>query len=353
MAYRSTAHLFEDTNPRDLIALLRQIHTREGALPDFQRDFVWDPAMTKELIVSMAEGTYAGSVLRIPNTQKLFAWRAFQGAPALGDCQPIFLVLDGQQRLTSLYQVFYGVGVYRYDVDLRRLLDGADFADCLLHLRAGTRTAQAYESFRVQAQTLMVPLSILRDGLGDFSRRCRQVAHARAWDGERDTLEDALSEVEERWIRPIATYQFPVVTLLQTTSVEAVCRMFVKLHATGVKLSAFELLNARFWPQDLSLRRLWEEARAHYPIIGDFRVNPYYVLQIIALVAPVGVGKRNHVVTGRHRRGSYTHRSTPRQASIQGSGGGAVGAGCRLRVRSPRTGLHGDTSRMRGARPPR
>jgi hypothetical protein len=198
-----------------------------------------------------------------------------------------------------------------------------------------------------------VPLSILRDGMGDFSRRCRQVAHARAWDGERDTLEDALSEVEERWIRPIATYQFPVVTLLQTTSVEAVCRMFVKLHATGVKLSAFELLNARFWPQDLSLRRLWEEARAHYPIIGDFRVNPYYVLQIIALVAPVWVGKRNHVVTGRHRRGSYTHRSTPRQASIQGSGGGAVGAGCRLRVRSPRTGLHGDTSRMRGARPPR
>ena len=149
MAYRSTAHLFEDTNPRELIALLRQIHTREGALPDFQRDFVWDPAMTKELIVSMAEGTYAGSVLRIPNTQKLFAWRAFQGAPALGDCQPIFLVLDGQQRLTSLYQVFYGVGVYRYDVDLRRLLDGADFADCLLHLRVGTRTAQAYESFRV------------------------------------------------------------------------------------------------------------------------------------------------------------------------------------------------------------
>jgi Protein of unknown function DUF262 len=158
IAYLSKAHLFEDTNPRDLIALLRQIHAREVALPDFQRDFVWDPSMTKELIVSMAERTYAGSVLRIPNTQKLFAWRAFQGAPALGDCQPIFLVLDGQQRLTSLYQVFYSVGVFRYYVNLRRLLDGADFDDCLFHLRANTRKARAYESFRMQAQTLILPL---------------------------------------------------------------------------------------------------------------------------------------------------------------------------------------------------
>ena len=46
--------LFEDTNPRDLKELLGQIHAREAALPDFQRDFVWDPYMTQELIVSIA-----------------------------------------------------------------------------------------------------------------------------------------------------------------------------------------------------------------------------------------------------------------------------------------------------------
>ena len=36
-------------------------------------------------------------------------------------------VLDGQQRLTSLYQAFYGVGEHRYFLDLNRLIDGADF----------------------------------------------------------------------------------------------------------------------------------------------------------------------------------------------------------------------------------
>ena len=43
--------LFEDTNPRELKELLSQIHNREAALPDFQRDFVWDPNATQELIV--------------------------------------------------------------------------------------------------------------------------------------------------------------------------------------------------------------------------------------------------------------------------------------------------------------
>ncbi len=57
--------LFEDTNPRELKELLNQIQSREAALPDFQRDFVWDPNATQELIVSIASSYPAGSLLRI------------------------------------------------------------------------------------------------------------------------------------------------------------------------------------------------------------------------------------------------------------------------------------------------
>jgi Protein of unknown function DUF262 len=246
--------LFEDTCQRDLKTLLTQIHTRETALPDFQRDFVWDPWMTQELIVSIAHDHAAGSLWRIRNTQKLFAWREFQGAPAFEGSQPMYLVLDGQQRLTSLYRAFYGVGAHRYYINLHDLLQGADFEDFLFHLRAHTRRAQAYESFDVQAQTLVLPLTVLRDGIGTFSRWRRQVIRLRSGDGERDTLEDALSDVEEHWIRPIDAYQFPVITLSETTSLAAVCRMFEKLNGTGVKLGPFELLTARFWPKESSLR---------------------------------------------------------------------------------------------------
>ena len=104
-------NIFEDTNPRSLKDLLSDIHNREMVLPDFQRDFVWDPSATQDLIVSIANQYPAGSILRVRNIKEAFAVREFEGAPLLNGGRYTFLVLDGQQRLTSLYQAFYWRGV--------------------------------------------------------------------------------------------------------------------------------------------------------------------------------------------------------------------------------------------------
>src|SRR5438067_4733867 len=121
--------LFEDTNPRALKDLLTEIHNRTAVLPDFQRDFVWEPGATQELIVSIANNYPAGSILRVRDAKRVFAAREFEGAPVLADTKHTFLVLDGQQRLTSLFQAFYGVGEHRYYLDLNKLRDGADFEE--------------------------------------------------------------------------------------------------------------------------------------------------------------------------------------------------------------------------------
>jgi hypothetical protein len=75
------------------------------------------------------------------------------------------------------------------------------------------------------------------------------------------------------------------VTLSDETSAEAVCTIFETLNRTGVKLSPFELLTARFWPKGINLRELWDNARADFPIIAQFDVDPYYLLQAVALVS--------------------------------------------------------------------
>jgi uncharacterized protein with ParB-like and HNH nuclease domain len=95
--------------------LLQLVHNREMALPDFQRDFVWDAPATNELIESIISNYPAGSLLRIKNgSQLLFQPRAIEGAPKLGkSAKPSYLVLDGQQRLTSLYPALYGVNTTR------------------------------------------------------------------------------------------------------------------------------------------------------------------------------------------------------------------------------------------------
>lgn len=74
--------LLEDTPTKQLSWLLEQIYQCEMALPDFQRDFVWDPSATQELIISVANSYPAGSLLAIRNasdTHSYFAVREFRG----------------------------------------------------------------------------------------------------------------------------------------------------------------------------------------------------------------------------------------------------------------------------------
>jgi len=277
--------LFEDTNPRDLKQLLDQIHRGDAVLPEFQRDFVWDPNATQELVVSIALNYPAGSLLRIRNTQSLFAFREFQGAPRTNGNRPTFLVLDGQQRLTSLYQAFFGVGDHRYYLNLQRLLAGHDFEECIFHLRSNHKKANEYTRGDAQARDLVLPLGVLKGGSGGFGRWSKNVVRRIEDRDERDKLDDALSDVEEKWIQTIDDYHFPVVTLSDSTSGEAVCTIFETLNRTGVKLTAFELLTARFWPKGVNLRELWTSAQEDHPILKEFAIDPYYILQIIALVS--------------------------------------------------------------------
>ncbi len=274
--------LFEDTNPRALKDLLGEIRSGTMVLPDFQRDFVWEPGATQELIVSIANNYPAGSLLRVRDAKRVFAAREFEGAPPLNGQKYTFLVLDGQQRLTSLYQAFYGVGEHRYYLDLRKLLNGDDFEEAIFHMRATTKWVKARENFDLQAKELTLPLSMLKGGAGGFLQWLLQVTNPMPAD-DRTQMLDALTKINEQWIKTIDDYHFPVVTLSDKTEPDALCTIFETLNRTGVKLSVFELLTARFWPQNINLRALWDKAQEENSIIEHFQVDPYYILQAISL----------------------------------------------------------------------
>ena len=277
-------NLFEDTNPRALKDLLAEVHNLTTVLPDFQRDFVWDPGATQELIISIANNYPAGSILRVRDTKRVFAAREFEGAPPLNGAKHTFLVLDGQQRMTSLYQAFYGVGEHRYFLNLGKLIEGVDFEDAIFNERANTKWAKYHEDFALQAKEMLLPLSVLKNGAGGFLQWILRFTTPMPPE-ERMRKLDLLTKVNDTWIKIIDDYHFPVVTLSDTTEPDALCTIFETLNRTGVKLSVFELLTARFWPHNIRLRAMWEKALLDYPVIADFGVDPYYVLQAISLVS--------------------------------------------------------------------
>lgn len=267
--------------------LLEMVHNRAMALPDFQRGFVWDPYATDELIESIISNYPAGTLLRIKNGQQLlFQPREVEGAPELNGTKPAYLILDGQQRLTSLYQAFFGKGEHRYYLNLADLEKGKDLEDCAFYMKTEDGEKK-YGTIEQQAKTLVFPLERVFGTLGGFSGWQNQVLDVSGDDINvvRDLVK-RLTKLHDEWIQPIEEYDFPMVTLNEETSGAAVCMIFETLNRTGVKLSVYDLLTARFWPKDFNLRQKWEDALDENPILEEFKLDPYYILQVIALLEP-------------------------------------------------------------------
>src|SRR5438876_10698197 len=92
------------TNPYGIDELLPMLDKGKVVLTEFQRSFVWRPADIDLLLTSLVQGFPSGSLLFLRADASLeLAWRPVEGAPiSTGGSHPNYLVLDGQQRLTSL-----------------------------------------------------------------------------------------------------------------------------------------------------------------------------------------------------------------------------------------------------------
>jgi hypothetical protein len=268
-----------ETDKRNLLFLLDLITNRDLALPDFQRSFVWDATATRDLIVSIVRGFPAGSLLFLRGGSVVFLPRAVEEAPALNGHQPSSLVLDGQQRLSSLFQAFSGVGSHRFFVDVAAILNGEDIDGAVKAY--SVQRASAWLTTSGQAQSLMFPLWRVRD----YAYWRDEVLEERPADdaNARKRLRMYLNRIESAVVTPIKSYQFPVTTLSEQTPTEAVCTIFETLNRTGIKLSVFELICARAFAENQRLRERWADSIVREPILEDFHVDPYYILQAIAL----------------------------------------------------------------------
>src|SRR4051812_12555457 len=95
------------TNPFALSKLLEDCHQGVLQLPDFQRSWVWDEERIKSLIASVSRAFPVGALMTLETGGDVnFKPRPVEGAPAEAkNMSPHSLLLDGQQRMTSLYQM--------------------------------------------------------------------------------------------------------------------------------------------------------------------------------------------------------------------------------------------------------
>ena len=97
------------TNDRQLTELMKEVDSGAAQLPDFQRGWVWDDGRIRALILSVIHNFPVGAAmfLEYGNESIHFKHKPIEGSPASPGKEPDELILDGQQRLTSLCNALY------------------------------------------------------------------------------------------------------------------------------------------------------------------------------------------------------------------------------------------------------
>lgn len=230
------------TNPYDLYKLLEDCHRGVLQLPDFQRSWVWDEDRIKSLIASISRAFPVGALMTLDTGGEVnFKPRPVEGAPdEAKSVVPYSLLLDGQQRMTSLYQVTLRGKVVEtvtpknkkvkrwFYIDIRRTLDqtidreeaivGVP-ADRIIRTDFGREIVLDLSTPAAEYAALMYPVS----QVFDWDRW--QDGFDQHWRGsEHETVRETFRAFKRQVLENFKYYRVPVISLDRSTSKEAVLR---------------------------------------------------------------------------------------------------------------------------------
>ena len=263
-----------DTTKEDLKDLLRDAHEGSVQLPDFQRSYVWNDEDVRMLLASVGKGYPIGALLMLEAGSTVnFKPRLLEGVPER-QVAPSNLLLDGQQRVTSLYQTLYSRNPVKtrndknqdieryYYVDIKHAVEkGADIESAIVAVPPDRVIRQAFG--RVVEKDLstragefqhdLFPLNAVFDSM-DWFFGWRDYAKERGRDIY--DLEKAFYQVV---VERIQRYKVPIIRLDKNNSREAICLVFEKVNVGGKKLDAFELVTAIYASDNFQLRDDWHQ----------------------------------------------------------------------------------------------
>lgn len=275
-------------------------------LPDFQRGYKWEDERIRQLLVTIMRGHPLGVVMMLEadNSHVRFKPRPVEGVKGPADAALEWLLLDGQQRLTSLTQALTGDGVVstkdsrgkllerRYYLRLSTALEGEERlddavasvpGDGVIRTNFGKDVALDLSDEQKERAAGYFPLRLLFDPFA-----------AMTWLSQ---LPDTamMNQVVAHLLNPVGSYAIPAIVLDDSTSKAAVATVFEKVNIGGLPLNVFELLtavyagDADYYGQhgdDFRLNDDWtstKESLKHYPVLNGLENTDF--LQTVSLLA--------------------------------------------------------------------
>ena len=210
-----------------LSSIIYEIERGSVKVPQFQRDFVWSKDKSARLLDSLLKGFPIGTFILWKTDEELRSIRNLGGVdlPQTPKGDSVQYVLDGQQRLTSLFATLKGLTVERTGRT-------EDFREMYVDLAAGPDESQVLTDVSQTQSDSCVPLTDLVkkdfDELGvpsEFRDRVR------------------------KYKRIIDGYQCSVIVVPEAR-IDIATEIFTRINVTGKPLSVFEIMVAKTFDHD-------------------------------------------------------------------------------------------------------
>lgn len=286
-------------------SLMEELKKGHFVIPDFQRDFEWQPWDVLDLIKSIFLDYYIGTLL---------LWKGSKDNYKMLSCEPIYaftgkespqhIVLDGQQRLTAIYYAFFQpdkefprrAKPMAYFMNIQSFLN-EDFEKAFWYDSLTKKNTELLFNKELQFEQHIFPLGVMKEGTWgtiDWIKEYRdywqnkigelpddaEIKHTKekyqAFVASAKAFKDAIEEMFNQ-------YYISYIELDRDIDVAKVCDIFTQINSKGVTLDIFDLLNAILRPKDIYLKKMWHDAEDDLSYT-DVKKMKIYVLQVMSIL---------------------------------------------------------------------
>lgn len=257
--------------------LLEGIVNGEIVLPEFQRSFIWEPEDLRELLVSIVSGYFIGSMLILETTKDdcPFYLRLIEGVeklnPKVEIKNLIKVILDGQQRATSIFYAMYEPNLalkgrksaYIFYVNLNEAFSN-NWDDAIIAIsKNDKKNLTNYEEKEKSKEVIK------------FSK----LKEVEEWI---DEIEDKEKRKKVREIsNNINNYEINIIPINKKEP-DFIVETFERINKTGEPLSVFDLMTAKLYRSGVKLRDLYNFSYEKYDFIKY--IDPIAILKVVSLL---------------------------------------------------------------------
>ena len=256
---------------KNYTTLISNIETGQIRIPQFQRDFVWTMDRSAALLDSMVKGYPIGTFIFWRTRESLKSVKNIGEIklPAPRKNSAVIFVLDGQQRLISLFATLKGLTIDR-DSNKKD-----DFSGIYVNLNADGSEEIVTTNVTDLAKKTFIPLTeLLRGDLTDL------VAFPKKYHKKLDEYK-----------RRIEAYDFPVIEV-HDFSIDVATDIFTRINVSGKTLTVFEIMVAKTYEEKCG----FDLSKEYEKLIDDLEQVDYQTISnqtILRLIAQILKNKSN------------------------------------------------------------